>query len=237
MNHVGLTHVGINAGMVPHSVRWLVKGRMWCKYSGRFKASGIVSIMVNAFNAVNGIVYAPNFYNLYCAKATEVVQSIGVFNVMAKHQKDNMIYLSVKSALSNHASSRFKVTSVLFGGILFGYTTISSLASRSSDIFHVISNLHGIANEPYKVFGRYISAKGIVYAVKGVVGNVKAWMYNAKSTLLTVSLTPYKVTSFLKNTVGAWYFHCTGGVEIMAYITSVPHRVQEFVTNKRWFRG
>lgn len=236
MNHVGLTHVGINAGMVPHSCGYAVRGRARCNAYARYRVNGIVSIAVSVVMTMKAMMYAPNFYILYSVKSSLAARYTEIYGVVAKAQADNIYRWKAVGSLCNPASAVYAVKSVLFGGILFGYTVASKIVANSSEFIRAIGNLHGIINAPYRVVARFIPIADIVYSVHGMAGTAKSIGYAVKSTMSVTKSAAYKATASLKNTIGAWYYHCTGSVKLMAYVASVPHRIQEFITNKRWFR-
>lgn len=237
MNHVGLIHVGINAGMVPASSYYTVRGRTCMNGYVRFKVSGIVSIAVHAYIQCLAVIYAANFYILYSVYSKLAAPVNALYLCLGKHQTETASRYACSASLSNIVSAVYAVKSVLFGGVLYGYKTVGHIAALYRELYHCIADLHGIHHFFYRCMGRRDFVGKLMYAVKSSIGTAGQTMYAVKSSLSTVFSAAYKTTASLKNTIGAWYYCCTGGVKLMAYITSVPHRIQEFVTNKRWFRN
>lgn len=237
MNHVGLTHVGINAGMVPARSYYTVRGRTCMNGYVKFKVSGIVSIAVHAYIQCLAVMYAANFYTLYSVRSKLAAPVNAVYSCLGKHQTETRLNYACSASLANIVSTVYAVKSILFGGVLYGYKTVGHISVLYSELYHCIADLHGIYHFFYKCMGRRDFVGKTLYAVKSCVGTAGQTMYAVKSSLSTVKYSAYKTTASLKNTIGAWYYRCTGGVKLMAYITSVPHRIQEFVTNKRWFRN
>ena len=69
-NQVGITHVGLNAGIVPSLNYISVKGRIRQNAKSYILLHGTVSIKVMYPITANGSLYSPNFFNIFHVRAT-----------------------------------------------------------------------------------------------------------------------------------------------------------------------
>ena len=96
-NQVGITHVGLNAGIVPSLNCISVKGRIRQTGKSYILLHGIVSIEVTYPITANGSLYSPNFFNIFNVRATCTLLNQSYYLCKAKEGVYTYVYYLTQS--------------------------------------------------------------------------------------------------------------------------------------------
>ena len=87
-----------------------------------------------------------------------------------------------------------------------------------------------------KTIGLLVYENKKYFRVTGVLATLAQTFVRSAGTIRQSSITPFKLMGELANTVEHNFIRITGVINIAAFVASVPKKVQEFITNKTWWR-
>ena len=237
MNHVGLTHVGINAGMVPNVHPIKCRAVLRAVEHKCVVVNGFVIIRKLLQSIVYGTLYSPNRMIGYKITGMMALLSKVYYLCIGKHETEMSALFFVKSTLQAVKRLRFSTTAVLIGGRAIAYECSALIMSRLKHGFDVQATLHGYEATGYKVFARLKPSIRCIYTVKSCIGNAKSMAIKVTATISTMKNITAVVKGTIENTYGQWFYTVKGMNGALAFVASVPRKMQQFLTNKRWFKN
>ena len=126
-NQVGITHVGLNAGIVPSFNYISVKGRISQTVKSYILLHGIVSIKVRYSITANGSLYSPNFFNIFHVRSTCTMLNQSYYLCKARGKMYAYAYYLTQSKCSKNNKGYSLVTGLLRGEKAIEYLCSSVL--------------------------------------------------------------------------------------------------------------
>lgn len=234
-NQVGITHVGLNTGVVPSLNCISVKGRVRQTGKCYVLLHGIVSIEVSYPITAKGSLYSPNFFNIFHARATCTMLNQSYYLCKAREGSYAYAYYLTQSKCSANNKRYSLVTGLLRGEKAMEYLCLSTIMSNGRNYLRAKGNIIGSTVKAIKAFGRILPTRTLVYSVTSHIGNTQVIAYACKGIKKVSDRANVVIHGLLQNNHGDWIYGVKGLVGAYAYLCSVPYKMQQFITNKRWF--
>ena len=263
-NHVGLTHAGVNGGLLPASSAFLCVGEV-IPPTPKFSLTGIKTLFWADIVSICGYVYSPaevTPYNLngaiaypstkyYVSKGTStlildasfslvgyvsMIPYRAVMAVIATKKSMGDIRLSIEGYLKYGYKTSYLIsgTKTLLAGAQF--ISMAIIQRTLNRRYAVCGDESGIVMRKVAMFGSLVANYKTTFNLTGCVAKGLSMAIQVLSWVSRRDSIVYKVKSSLNSESMSEGFAVKGMVSTVAYIASVPKKFQDFVTNKRWFR-
>lgn len=233
-NHVGQWRLG-TPQYLRQDVFFKCKGKIMADYSTFFKHTGILSIKTFAYQQIKASIFSPNIkFNIKAIGSIALPYTTQFFQSGIIRQKQNIAigckgllgagtsFIHTVSAICRANSSKtMSITGVIKqSGKYYAQSTGFLLANYSS-----IVKSTGVLQQITKGY----------HNVKGILGYGVNTTMQIQGVIQQAGTVIHGCIGGLANTAGHIFITITGKINIAAFVSSVPKRIQEFYTNKRWF--
>lgn len=232
---IGLSIIGTYSA-VPTSRIFMCKGKLRVSSKTYFRSTGFTRIPYYTVNKVVGYFFGKH--------------NEGYFRIIGD--------LSVSSRLPIRTAGIIRqrsITIVKSIGIL-GYPSvfISGVTGVCKANYRTLTKIYGkiqrkqlnpiritaVCKANYrktvKTIGLLVYENKKHFRVTGVLATLAQSFVKSTGTIRQLSITPFRLMGKLANTVEHNFVRITGKINVAAFVSSVPKKVQEFVTNKTWWR-
>jgi hypothetical protein len=211
------------------------KGRIMSEYNVVMRITGMMSIKQFYRQRIRGTLFVPtsNFY-------MKIKGSLATLSTAGFLQRGIVRQSSV---------TNMRVTGVMGDGLAFVHKCISFCKANHHAIYRQTGVLQQIgkyyaratgtllanASSNYRVTGVLRQASTAIHKCIGLSGQGASGTMVIRGVLQQASISIHRCTGGLANTAGHIFMKVKGKINIAAFVSAVPKRVQEFYTNKRWF--
>jgi len=231
----GLSQVGGFSAAV-HAACYRCVARVQALSKLRHKCTAVLALPGLVMIAIEGYVYHANFRAFCAVRAGLAVGGTMLHRVAAVMTQSAYQRHAVTAVLALGVSARYRVTGLCQANYAAVCRITGALKQRLNYRIRTIGILkanHRTLIRVRAVLWQFTAAR---YRVTGLLGYGVRAAYKTVGALRQTSLAKYQAHGHLANTVGHWFIKVTGNINIAAFVASVPKRVQEFITNKTWFK-
>lgn len=233
---IGISHVGLFTGLIGHNKGFQCKAKVRGFYRGCFALHGIPSFLRSKAYPMHGTVYTDVTSQYIEAKGICVAHRIFRYKAVSSMQTKISKHYKVSSLAILKSKDRIVLQGLIKGINDILYRTSGVIKSIEKLRYRAKAKLIPVVMTMYTATANTKAWEYIGYCVHGLPAKGLRGVYVISSTVQRKLGQAYKLTGNLLNTVGQWLYNVKAKTNIASFITSVPKRVQEFVTNKRWFQ-
>lgn len=218
--HPGVFHVGTGSSMLYAVIPLRCIGSVMSVSTLSVKCIADITIKSVLRYIAEALLYAANSSTKYEVVGCETVKKAIVILCTAKKKSRAIIEYKVSSLSTRAKSKVFNVSAWLLGYGNAIYNCVSKLKSKGELRYIITSYMMCSSNVFCYVHGIVKKFSDAMYSVNSVITDAMYMYYKAKAT---ISIPSFYVTK--------------GIIKTLAFVASVPYKMQEFVTNKRWFKN
>ena len=216
--------------------KYSVRGRVMQCGSWFYKCTVCISLVSKAVYRAQSSIYAPSM----------IIRVIS-FGTVASGAKKNISIRGViskvfsKSVLAKGVLSRSRLCRYFSKGLLQSqydivYRTQGILKAYKRIEIQIIGILHAVNIDRITMWGHINGRYSKVIKISGVIGLGAETIYKLVGVLQQKSVSLYKASGEMKTDLETRFLKITGKISVPQFIAAVPRRMQDWVTNKRWWR-
>lgn len=232
---VGLTIIGTNSG-VPSSSIFMCKGKLRVSSRTLFSSTGFIHIPYYTTSTVVGYFFSRHNDHPFRVSGDLSVPGDTAIKTSGVIRQQSLVHIKAIGISGYPNITMAKVSAICKANYRAISRIIGVIEREQLNPIRVTAVCKANYLKAVKTIGLLVYENKAYFKITGVSATLAQSFVAVTGILGQLSITPFKIIGALANTIEHNFIRITGVVNIAAFVSSVPKKVQEFVTNKKWWR-
>lgn len=226
-----------------------ITGKSGLGHISAWPVIGLLRLQLSSVISVIGISIYSNV-SKYTTTGLIRLYSATIYKLTGIYQHSKIAKYSISAILRLQNTSTFLVTSISALLNINRYAVVGLARLRSITVYkitgiyqyyqsiryYVSATLKQISVNNLLSHGHILLPATFIFISTSILRLPATARYAVTSVMRLLSINVYSINGDLANTIGNTFIKITAKLNIAALAQTVPKKVQEFLTNKRWFR-
>lgn len=236
MNHAGITHVGINSGLLPLNCFYKVTARKQYGFNGAFNVNGVLIYFMSKIFYIYSSIYDPSFKQSFSLEGYIGVLCTNILKTKGMIRQSESLLYRATGGMAHKEIVLFKTTAFILASFSSAYALVSKIRTRGRFRLLIRGHANGIENVKFLVRATLRQSMSYFIPVKAIKSIKTKVSFAVNGFTTVVGNIGFKITGFLLSYNLAKVFSVKSFLSTINYIASVPNKYQNLKTDKRWYR-
>ena len=232
---IGLTIIGTNSA-VPSSSIFMCTGKLRVSYRNTYSASGLIQIPYKSIYMSVGYFIGKHHEMYFRATGDLSVSDRLPIRMTGVVRQQALSFVKSIGILGYPSDTLVRIIGICKANYSKVFRTSGVLQRKQLNPIRVTAVCKANYDKLVKTIGLIVYEHKDYFRAVGSIATLAQSFVQLTGTLRQLDIAPFKTIGSLANTTEHNFVKIVGKINIAAFVAAVPKKVQEFVTNKKWWR-